>query len=225
MTFKKGEYVLYAHHDDRSKHRRLVGRITERLDDRSVAVSWYNQRFPVMGWDEDVLESASVVDVLAAVSVVDLLGDVSKPPEEVRKLGRWGVVPVDRFKGCEPKAKKKKKKAKRRGKRTGTPVKLTGTQLVTLRFVLAHRMWEHPDDHDTRAVLEHLPSPDIAAPASHFVSTCTVRVPAGLIDRFSAALRMAAAVPHTPPGCSGALNRRAAKLENMGGVDLLGTLA
>ena len=112
------------------------------------------------------------------------------------------------------------------GRKAGTPIKLSGTQLVTLRLVLAHHLWDH-DDAEIEDVLRELPDIPLDSPTIHFegIKTRTIRVPTGKIDAFARAFRLAGEVPHTPPGCGKALLRRAKRLENMSSVERLGSLA
>lgn len=111
-------------------------------------------------------------------------------------------------------------------RKPGTRIKLSGTQLVTLRLVLAHHLWEHSDDSEMKDVLCELPDLALDSPKIHFegIKTHTIRVPPGMIDAFARAFRLAGRMPHTPPGCGKALLDRAERLERMGIVDRLGAI-
>jgi len=67
FEFKKGDWVVYKQPPRVRGSAKLVVRVT-RTGAGFVWVDWLGQGFPIIGWDEEQLEPASVVDVLAAVT-------------------------------------------------------------------------------------------------------------------------------------------------------------
>jgi len=110
-------------------------------------------------------------------------------------------------------------------KKSGTPIKLTGAQLMSLRYGLTHHLWENPHDAEMADVLRALPRPPIESPRIHFDITKvrTIRVSAALHEPYARALRLVSELPFHA-SISGALLRRAELLEGMGGIERLGAL-
>jgi len=110
-------------------------------------------------------------------------------------------------------------------KKSGTPIKLTGVQLMMLRCGLAHILWENPDDEELASVMRALPRPPLESPRIHLdgIKVRTIRVPVLMHDAYARAFRLVSEFPALS-GTGKALRERAEMLEGMGGVERLGSI-